>query len=65
MAEIDPTAATSSAIQYRVLAKAQQAAKAQGEAAVSLLQAAADLQQQVTQPIAPDPFRGIQLDVRA
>ncbi len=47
----------------RVAAKTLDAARAQGDAAISLLQAAAEIQQQ-TVPSA-DPHMGTQLDVKA
>jgi hypothetical protein len=47
----------------RVAAKALDAAKAQGESAISLLRAAADLQQEIALP--REPGRGEHLDVLA
>ncbi len=48
-------------VSLAVAVKAQDAAKAQGDAAISLLQDAARLQQQIT--VSQDPHRGKLLDI--
>jgi hypothetical protein len=68
MSAISPASASSlgqaqlaQAVSVRVASKTLDAAKAQGEAALSLLQAAADLQQQALGKL--EPHKGQSIDV--
>ena len=65
MSAINPTSGSvlASQISLAVTDKAQDVVKAQGEAAVSMLEAAAQLQQKINSP--PDAHRGGRLDVVA
>ncbi len=62
MSSINPSSASLSAqVSLAVAQKTQDVAKAQGEAAVAMLQQAAQLQQQLS--ASSDPHRGHRLDV--